>query len=101
MVFHTCCDLAIMRVISNLNWIIFNMNYHAIIQEILKGSFNAVLLIFAILIPLMIILELIHDAGLLERLALIAEPVMKLFKLPKEAILPIYNRIYPKRKFKK
>ena len=66
-----------------------DLDWTAAIQEIIQGGAKTAIWIFAILVPLMIVLELIRDARLLDRIAAAMRPVMKFLRLPGEATLPL------------
>ncbi|MFH1136183.1 MAG: nucleoside recognition protein [Pseudomonadota bacterium] len=65
------------------------MDYMEILWEILRGGGETALMITAILLPLMVILELIKDANLLDPAARVLRPAMKALTLPKEGAYPI------------
>ena len=65
------------------------MDYLEILKEIIMGGGKTALMITAILLPLMIILELIKDANLLDPAAKVLRPAMKILTLPKEGAYPI------------
>lgn len=70
------------------------MDWTAVIQDIIQGGIKIAVWIFAILVPLMIVLELIRDARLLDRIASAMRPVMKFLRLPGEATLPLTAGIF-------
>ena len=70
------------------------MDWRAIGLEILTGGTKTILMITAILMPLMIGLELIKDARLLDRAAIVIRPVMRLFTLPQEGAFPLLAGVF-------
>jgi hypothetical protein len=65
------------------------LDWTALIQDIIQGGAKTAIWIFAILVPLMIVLEMIRDARLLDRISAAMSPVMRFLRLPGEATLPI------------
>lgn len=65
------------------------LDWTALIQEIIHGGATTAFWIFVILVPLMIVLEMIRDAKLLDRISAAMRPVMRFLRLPGEATLPI------------
>jgi hypothetical protein len=65
------------------------LDWTALIQDIIQGGAKTAIWIFAILVPLMIVLEMIRDARLLDRISAAMRPVMRFLRLPGEATLPI------------
>jgi len=70
------------------------VDWIAVIRDIFQGSAKAAVLIFVILVPLMIVMELIRDARLLDRIASAMHPVIRFLRLPSEAILPMMAGIF-------
>jgi len=65
------------------------LDWTALIQDIIQGGAKTAIWIFAILVPLMIVLEMIRDARLLDRISAAMRPVMRFLRLPGEATLPL------------
>lgn len=65
------------------------MDWSGVAWEIVSGGAKTALLITGILVVLMVGLELIRDAHLLEKAAGAAGPVMKWFRLPEQAAYPL------------
>jgi Fe2+ transport system protein B len=65
------------------------MDWAGLAKELAVGSIKTVLLITSILMVLMVALELIKDAHLLDRAARFMRPVMRLFRLPDRAAYPL------------
>ena len=55
----------------------------------LLGSLRSVLMIALIIIPIMILIEILRVYSVLEKTYFMVEPLIKLYKLPKEAALPL------------
>lgn len=65
------------------------MDWLLIIKEILFGSGRIAFLVFVIIIPLMLLLAVLKDSGIMDRTTLLIEPVMKRFGLSNKAALPV------------
>lgn len=70
------------------------MDWTAIFKEILHGGIKTSLMIVGILMPLMIALELIKDAKLLDKAAAFLRPVMRLFTLPPDGAYPMLAGVF-------
>ncbi|KUO49934.1 MAG: hypothetical protein APF76_01830 [Desulfitibacter sp. BRH_c19] len=55
----------------------------------LSGSLKSVSKIAMIIIPIMVVIEVLKALSILEKIYFLIEPLLKLFKLPKEAALPL------------
>lgn len=55
----------------------------------LTGSLKGVAQIAIIVIPLMIVMELLKEFSVLDKIYFLFNPLLKLFKLPKEAAMPL------------
>jgi hypothetical protein len=55
----------------------------------LSGSISSVIKIALVVIPVMIFIEVLRAIKILEKIYFVAEPLLKIFKLPKEAAMPI------------
>jgi hypothetical protein len=69
------------------------MNVPAILIEILRGAIKTTIIITAVLIPLMTGLEIIKDGKVLNKVASVTQPIMRLFTLPKEGAFPLFAGI--------
>ena len=65
-----------------------------ITKEFLTGSMKTILTILMVLTPIMIILEVVKDAKLLEKAAPFITPVMRLLSLSKEAAFPLLAGVF-------
>lgn len=70
------------------------MDWQAIFWEIIQGGSKTVMMIVIILLPLMIGIELVKDAKLLDKAVSVIQPVMKVFTLPKEGAFPLLAGIF-------
>ena len=70
------------------------MDWPVIFEEIFWGGLKTVLLFSGILMALMILLELIRDANILDRAAVWLKPFMRLFRLPQEGAFPLLAGIF-------
>ena len=70
------------------------MEWLSIGREILFGSVKTMLVITAILMPLMVGLELIRDARILDRAARWLRPFMGIFRLPHEGAFPLLAGVF-------
>lgn len=70
------------------------MDWADVLKEIAFGGGKTALIMTAVLMPLMVVLELIKDARLLERAARFLRPVMRLFTLPKEGAFPLLVGVF-------
>lgn len=61
----------------------------ALLIEAISGSIKLVFTVATIVIPLLTFLEVLKDTPFLSRFSTILEPVVSVFKLPKEAALPL------------
>lgn len=59
------------------------------LSETIKGCLWSILKLVLIVIPLMVIIEFLKELRVINRLAPIFLPVLKLLRLPKEAVLPL------------
>lgn len=55
----------------------------------LSGSLKSVTKIAMIIIPIMVIIEVLKALSILEKFYFLLQPLLKIFKLPKEAALPV------------
>ena len=69
-------------------------SFFEIIKEFLTGSFKVVLMIFMILTPIMIVLEIFKDINLLQKIARYINPMMRFFTLSEEATFPLLAGIF-------
>jgi len=60
-----------------------------IIKEAISGSYSSVKQIAIIVIPLMIFMEILKDMGILDKIAQIFSPVVKIYGMKKEAGFPL------------
>jgi hypothetical protein len=60
-----------------------------ILKEAFTGSFLSVKQIALIVIPIMILMEILKDLGVLDRIAQLFSPVVKIYGLKKEAGFPL------------
>ncbi|MBO8170250.1 MAG: nucleoside recognition protein, partial [Thermoanaerobacteraceae bacterium] len=65
------------------------MNILVVLQEAIIGSFKSIFGIALIVFPLMMVLEIVKDLNILDRLSAIIRPVSRLFNIPQEAGLPL------------
>lgn len=65
------------------------MDWSAFFSEILWGSFDMLRKVALILFPLLIGIEVVDDWGILDKFSALFNPVLKYFKLPKDASLPL------------
>ncbi|MGI5859434.1 MAG: nucleoside recognition domain-containing protein [Tepidanaerobacteraceae bacterium] len=61
----------------------------SILQEAALGSFNSIKQIAFIVIPLMIFMEILKDMGILDSIARLFSPLVKIFGMKKEAGFPL------------
>ncbi|RYD02041.1 hypothetical protein N752_26685 [Desulforamulus aquiferis] len=67
----------------------YYMDWLEFLQVALTGSLKSVFKMALIIIPLMLLMEIAKDMNLLERAAKGLEPVMRIYRLPKEGAFPI------------
>jgi spore maturation protein SpmB len=60
-----------------------------ILIEATIGSFNSVKQIASIVIPLMLFMEILKDTGLLDKIAELLSPLVKIYGMKKEAGIPL------------
>lgn len=65
------------------------MPFLEILSEALKGSLSTILKIAVFVIPLMVIMEFLKEANLIDRLAVIAAPFARALGMSKEASMPL------------
>lgn len=65
------------------------MDFMAYLKESFTGSISSVLLMAKIIIPLMIVMEVLKDARILEILSKKLKPIAKLFDISNEAVFPL------------
>lgn len=65
------------------------MDWLEFMNVALTGSLKSVWQMAVIIIPLMIVLEIARDLGVLEKAARGMAPAMQLFRLPKEGAFPV------------
>lgn len=65
------------------------MDFTAYLKESFTGSISSVLNMAKIIIPLMIIMEMLKEARILEILSKKLKPVAKLFDISNEAVFPL------------
>lgn len=65
------------------------MNILVVLQEAIIGSFKSIFGIALIVFPLMMVLEIVKDLNILDRLSAVIRPVSRLFNIPQEAGLPL------------
>jgi hypothetical protein len=70
------------------------MDWSAIGIEILRGGFKTALMVVVILMPLMVGIELVRDARLLDKAARWLRPLMRLFGLPAEGAYPLLAGVF-------
>lgn len=61
----------------------------SILIEAAIGSFNSIKQIAFIVIPIMIVMEILKDIGILDRLARLFSPLVKIYGMKKEAGFPL------------
>ena len=61
----------------------------SILKEAAIGSFNSVKQIAFIVIPLMIVMEILKDMGVLDGIARLFSPLVKIYGMKKEAGFPL------------
>jgi hypothetical protein len=61
----------------------------SILTEAALGSFNSIKQIAFIVIPLMIFMEILKDMGVLDRMAQLFSPLVKIYGMKKEAGFPL------------
>jgi hypothetical protein len=61
----------------------------SILKEAAIGSFNSIKQIAFIVIPLMIVMEILKDLGVLDRIARLFSPLVKIYGMKKEAGFPL------------
>lgn len=61
----------------------------SILKEAALGSFGSIKQIAIIVIPLMIVMEILKDVGLLDKIAHIFSPLVKIYGMKKEAGFPL------------
>lgn len=65
------------------------MNFLAYIKESTRGSLNSLITMGKIIIPLMIIMEVLKDAKILEKISERLKPIAKFFDISNEAVFPL------------
>lgn len=60
-----------------------------ILREAINGSINSILTIAKVIIPLMILMEILRDLKILDKLSNLLKPVAKLLGLSKNSIFPL------------
>lgn len=61
----------------------------SILKEAVMGSFNSIKQIAFIVIPLMIVMEILKDTGILDKMAHLFSPLVKIYGMKKEAGFPM------------
>lgn len=61
----------------------------SILTEAAIGSFNSIKEIAFIVIPIMVVMEILKDLGILDRLAQLFSPLVKIYGMKKEAGFPL------------
>ena len=65
------------------------MDFIAYLKESFTGSMSSVLLMAKIIIPLMIVMEILKDAKILEMISKKLKPLSKFFGISNEAVFPL------------
>jgi hypothetical protein len=65
------------------------MDFCLYLKESLTGSMNSVITMAKIIIPLMIVMEILRDMKLLDKLTIKMKPIAKFFNISNEAIFPL------------
>ncbi|MTI81782.1 MAG: nucleoside recognition protein [Firmicutes bacterium] len=65
------------------------MDYVAFLKDAISGSLDQVMIMGAIIIPLMLILEIAKDFGVMDKFSMTLRPLMKLFKVSDKGSIPI------------
>ncbi|ADL13282.1 nucleoside recognition domain-containing protein [Acetohalobium arabaticum] len=65
------------------------MPWNEIINEIIVEGFGTLKQIALIIFPLMVVLEIGRDIGILDKVSQLFAPVLKIFKLPAKTALPL------------
>ena len=65
------------------------MDFLAFLEECALGSLSSVFNMAKIVIPLMIVMELLKDLKILEKIAILLNPVAKFFGISKESTFPL------------
>ena len=69
------------------------MDFMAYLKESSLGSINSILNMAKIIIPLMIIMEILKDAKILEKISKKLKPIAKVFDISNEAVFPLVTGI--------
>lgn len=70
------------------------MDWWGIGSEIIHGGVKTSIMVVAILMPLMVGIELVRDARLLDKAARWFRPMMRLFSLPPEGAYPLLAGVF-------
>ncbi|MBU5455416.1 nucleoside recognition domain-containing protein [Caproiciproducens sp. MSJ-32] len=65
------------------------MNFSSYLKESTIGSIDSVLSMAKIIIPLMIVMEILKDAKILEKISKKLKPIAKLFDISNESVFPL------------
>ncbi|MCL6635779.1 MAG: nucleoside recognition protein [Peptococcaceae bacterium] len=65
------------------------MDVAAFLKEAFWGSLSGVWTMAAVVIPVMLAMELARDLNILDRLAALLAPFLKLFRIPREGAFPL------------
>ena len=65
------------------------MDFMAYLKESFTGSMSSVLIMAKIIMPLMIVMEILKDAKILEKLSKKLKPIAKFFDISNEAVFPL------------
>ena len=65
------------------------MDIMAYLKDSFLGSLNSILSMAKIIIPLMIIMEILKDSNILERISKRLNPISKFFNISNEAVFPL------------
>ncbi|GFR36648.1 nucleoside recognition domain-containing protein [Thermobrachium celere] len=65
-----------------------------ILKEAFLGSMSSILTVAKIVIPLMIIIEIIKELNLLDKICGIFKPLTKMLKLSETTILPLFSGLF-------
>lgn len=65
------------------------MNFSSYLKESAIGSIDSILSMAKIIIPLMIVMEVLKDAKILEKISKKLKPIAKLFDISNESVFPL------------
>lgn len=66
-----------------------DLDFSLFLKESISGSFNSVLTMATIIIPLMIVMELLRSFKVLKLISLKLEPISKFFGISNKAVFPL------------